>query len=190
VRRAQTIGSLGGVVGLLLACAAWSAGWPPKESSLDELPKSWDADEIAEQTPPYAAEGRVYVLAWKVEGDDRPFRVESCLVLKVLQEDDGYGRWCLAHLYRHPAEDRPQWRLATTHFSGAKGTKYWPDLEVFHAKRFKDRPGNKEVYASLSREEVGWRFEAEAGMKLLRGGTCEKNWQAALGEKPTRFVGK
>jgi hypothetical protein len=181
---------MGAVAILLITCAPWSAAFPQDQPVPNELPRAWSFDEIAKQTPPYGAEGRVYVLAWEVIEDDRPLRVESCLVLKVLDKESDYGRWCLAHLYRHPHEKKPEWRLSMTHVSGKKGTKYYPGLDLMHAKRFKTRPGNKELYAALSFEDVNWRFELDAGWKFVSCCLCEKSWEAAIGERPTRFFGR
>jgi hypothetical protein len=171
----------------LVTGTVWMATCPREQPVLNELPRSWSLEEIAKETPPYGTEGRVYVLAWKVVEDDRPLRVESCLVLKVLSKRGGYS---LAHLFRHPADKKPTWRLAMTHVTGEKGTKYYPGLWLFHARRFKERPGNKELYAALSLEEVNWTFEQEKGWRFVGCGVCEKSWQEALGEKPTRFFGR
>src|SRR5262249_795195 len=71
-------------------CATLWAVYQRAAAVPNELPRSWSLGEIAAQTPPYGTGGRVYVLAWKVVEDDRPLRVESCLVLKVLDADDGH----------------------------------------------------------------------------------------------------
>jgi hypothetical protein len=102
----------------------------------------------------------------------------------VLANNKGYY---LAHLYRHPNDKQPEWRESMTHVTGAKGTKYFPGLWLFHCKRFETKPGNKEVYAALSSEEVDWTFRLEGGWKYVGCGVCERSWQEAIGEKPTRF---
>jgi hypothetical protein len=189
-RRAQKFQSFVALAIFVTICATLWAVYQRAAAVPNELPRSWSLGEIARQSPPYGTGGRVYVLAWKVMEDDRPLRVESCLVLKVLDADDGHGRWCLAHLYRRPLEKEPEWQLSMTHVSGAPGTKYFPGLMIHHSKRFVERPGNKELYASLSVEDVGWTFEQEDGWKFVSCGVCEANWQAAVGEAPTRFFGK
>jgi hypothetical protein len=171
-------------VALLLASAAWLPADPQEKPVPNELPRSWDLDAIAKETPPLGSEGRVYVLAWKVVEDERPLRVESCLVLKVLAGNEGY---CLAHLYRHPAQKPSEWHLGMTHVTGKAGTKYFPGLDIMHVKRFKARPSNREVYAALSFEEVNWSFELTKSWKLVSCGVCEKSWQEAIGEQPTHF---
>ena len=153
----------------------------------NELPRSWSIEEIGKESPPYGAEGRVYVLAWQILEDDRPMRVESCLVLQIFEKEQEYT---LSHLYRHPDAKKPEWQLSMTHVSGEKGTKYYPGLWLFHAKRFKARPTNKDIYRALSMEEVNWRFELEKGWRFVGCGVCEKSWEEAIGERPTRFFGR
>src|SRR6516162_7945373 len=56
----------------------------------------------------------------------------------------------------------------------------------FNSKYFNSRPGNKEIYDSLSSlTDVNWRFER--GNNCVGCGVCEKSWQDAIGEKPSRF---
>jgi hypothetical protein len=171
-------------IGLIAATLALAAG--PPAGVPDELPRAWSLEEIAKATPPFGVRGRVYPLAWKVVEDDRPLRVESCLVLK----DDGEGRWTLTHLYRHPMAKDAAWRLSEIHVTGEPGTKYYPGLDILHVKRFAARPGNKDVYAALGLEGLGWKFGPEDGWRFVGCGVCEENWRAALGEKPTRFFGR
>jgi len=108
-------------------------------------------------------------------------------VLKALDKNEGYS---LAHLYRHPAEKEPKWQLSRLHVSGEEGTIYFPGLWISHCKRFKNRPGNKELYASLSWEDVGWSFGQEKGWKFVSCCVCENNWLAVIGETPTQFFGR
>jgi hypothetical protein len=172
---------------VLVALAPMSSPFPGVKTVPDALPRSWSLEEISKAAPPYGAEGRVYVLAWTVVEDSRPLRVESCLVLKILNEESENGRWCLAHLYRHPVDQKAKWRLSLTHVSGEPGTKYFLGVDLFHAKRFDEKPGNKELYAALAFEEVNWNFELEKGWTVVGCGVCERSWQEAVGEKPTRF---
>src|SRR5262249_22294025 len=147
------------VLALSVACTVLSGAKPKDESVPNELPRSWSLEEIAKATPPLGTEGRVYVLAWSVLQDDRRLRVESCLALRVLDKDDGHGRWCLAHLGRHPKDNKPEWQLAFSHILGAQDAKSLTGKWVFHQKWFKKKPGNKEIYASFSVEEVDWSFD-------------------------------
>jgi hypothetical protein len=174
---------------LLLSCTAWAAESRPAVCVPNEVPRSWSRKEIHEAALPPAS-GAAYVLAWQIVEDERPLRVESCLVLTLTKNEKGKQVWCLTHLYRHPAEEKPRWRLSMSHLTGAKGTKYWPGLWLWHYKQFNSRPSNKEVYAALSPEEVNWSFTLDTGWRYVSCGVCEKTWQAALGEKPTRFFGR
>jgi hypothetical protein len=175
-------------LGATLAFLATGSSVSPQEKRVpNELPRSWSLEEIAKQTPPYGTKDPVYVLAWKVIEDDRPVRVETCLVLKVLEKNEGYR---FAHLYRHPADKKPEWGLSMTHVSGEKGTKYYPGAWLFHTSTFKKKPSNEELYAALSFEEVNWSFSLEKGWKYVGCGVCEQNWKEAIGEKPTRFFGQ
>jgi hypothetical protein len=159
------------------------------ELGLHEIPRSWDFAEFDEQPP--RIPGKLHVLAWAVEDYDRGFRTERCILIRVLDEDDGFGRWHASHLYRDPNGKDRKWRESTMHVSGAEGTKYWPGLWIMHYKRFTKHPGNKEMYASMdSSEELYWGFKAEGDAKLVSCGVCEKAWEKVMGEKPTRFFKK
>lgn len=177
-------------VAVLWALGTASCRKPESKTSPHGIPSSWNLDEIARETPPYGYEGMkgVYVLAWAIREDDRPLKVEECVVMRVLEEDDGQGRWCLAHLWRQPDSRNAKWKLSTIHVSGAEGTKYWPGMWIHHAVRFKTRPTNKELYASLADglEGVRWSFELDPGWRYIDCGVCEQNWQTVTGEKPTQ----
>jgi hypothetical protein len=173
----------------VLLSATWATAFSQERPVPNELPPTWSLEEIAKATPPSGTEGRVYVLAWKVMEDDRPVRTETCLALRVLENNEGY---CLAHLYLwRPVGKKPVWTLSMIHVAGEKGTKYYPGADILHAKRFKNRPSNKELYAAISsEEEVGWSFEQDKGWKFVSCAVCEKSWHEAIGEKPTRFFGR
>jgi hypothetical protein len=174
-----------GVLVLVGGLTGGCANQPPVPNG---LPRSWNLEEIEKASPPREGTGQVYALAWKVEQDEQGHRVESCLTMRVLDWDDGEGRWCLGCLSRDPDAEKPKWRLPTVHVTGKPGTEYFPGLWIpdYH-KRFKGRPGNKEVYDSVS--AIGWSFTQRAGRKIVGCGVCEESWQAALGEKPTEFFG-
>jgi hypothetical protein len=150
----------------------------------DELPPAWDLEEISQATPPYAVDGTAHVLAWKILEDDRPLRVESCLVLKALENDEGYS---LVHLYRHPDGNEPKWGISQMHVTGEPGTNRFPGMWILHCKRFEQRPTNEEIYAALSYDGVGWQFEIESWWTRAKVRVCERNWQEATGEPPTQF---
>lgn len=154
----------------------------------DKLPASWKLDEIAKGAPPYGlgTEG-VYVLAWQTWWDGQPPQGGSCLVMRVLEEDDGYGgRWHLSHLYQRSDKD-PKWRISTAHIT--EGKELWQSRWVFHSKRFRNRPTNNDLYAALTdhRDGVPWSFALEPDSTVVDCGVCEQNWLKVTGEKPTQF---
>ena len=166
--------------------------WPVSAQEtdiLDDLPRSWDTQGTAKYFQPCGKNSPVclYILAWMVIEDDRPLRVESCLVLKV--RDKGEGYW-LGHLCRRPADKEPEWRLSTTYVIDGQETKYFRDRCITHAKIFKDKPSNKQLYDALKFEEVNWSFKQEKGWKFVSCGVCEKSWKQAIGEKPNQFFGQ
>ena len=172
---------------VLAALTAWSPVLSQDKTVSNQISRLVRLDDIPTRAPPYGKEGVVHVLAWKVMRGADGRRGEACLVMKVLEKDDGYGRWCLACLSRNPADKEPQWALTFAHLLGEKGSKHFLGRWVLHAKRFKDRPGNKEIYDSFSIEEVNWSFELQAGIGLVGCGVCEESWKAVIGEEPTRF---
>lgn len=163
---------------------------PAEDTVPNELPRSWDIKEIEKAAPPYGDGGgdRVFVLAWKIIEDDRPLRVETCLVLKELGAESKTGRWCLSHLYRHPLDKDNTWRLPPIWVSPPPPLGPEKAVAIDHLKRFKEKPGNKLIYDSL--KEVQWSFTLDDDWKLVSCGVCERAWEASIGEKPSRFFGK
>ena len=167
-------------VGLLLSMIATDPRW----SVPNELPRGWKIAEIKAAALP-TFDGRVYFLAWQIRQDDRPLRVESCLAVKVSRDGRGYT---LTHLYRHPGDPEPRWKVSNVHGIGRPGGP--PGQWRFHYKTFDGRPGNKELYAALAPEGVDWRWDTRHGFKFVGCGVCEASWQAVTREKPRRFFGK
>jgi hypothetical protein len=156
------------------------AGERPEELGPHEIPRSWDFAEFEEQPP--QTPGKVHVLAWAIEDRGGGFRVESCITIRVLDKNDGYGRWHAEHLYRHPGGKEPDWRISMMHALDDDFVGSW----YMHYKRFTERPGNKAMYAAMdSYKELHWSFKADFG--FVSCGVCEKAWEEVMGEKPTRF---
>jgi hypothetical protein len=130
----------------------------------NELPDGWRLDEIDQATPPNGVRGTTYVLAWKIVEDERPLRVEECIVMKQLQESDRGGGWVLADLYRHPTL-KNEWRVAT--LTTSPDPTFKEPTEVRRWEIYEGRPNNKQVYAFL--ETVKWRLAADEGWKLVDG---------------------
>jgi hypothetical protein len=188
MRRVRWVASASALLALVTACGSWSVAGSQKKTVPNELPRSWSLDEIAKETLPHGG-GLVYVLAWTILEPEKGLRIESCLALGVFDKDDGYGRWCLVHLDRFPKEKNPKWQESMAHVMGEKGTIYYPGLWIHHYKRFKKQPTNKDIYASLSWKGVDWDFGQPRGYQFVGCGVCEKSWEEAIGEKPTKFFG-
>lgn len=181
MRRILLLGSIVTATFLLVIGDSWTAPARPEKAVPNELPCAWSLEEIAKEAP---GDGRLFVLAWKIVEDARPVRAESCLVLRVIGKNEGY---CLSHLYRDPAAKKPEWEIMMTHvLDNFHSAGRW----VMHCTDFKKKPSNKEIYAALSREDVEWTFAQEEGWRFVACGVCEKSWQEAIGEKPTRFFGR
>jgi hypothetical protein len=143
----------------------------------DQFPQEWDVSDIENATPPNVA-GRVYILAWKIR-QNRTFRVDTCLVLKVLDKDDGHGKWVVAHLCRHPSWDDPSWHLAMVHATRKMGGgQILPGII-----RLQKPPDNGAIYAAS--EEINWSFIVEDGWEIIRFSVCKRSWENAIGEKPS-----
>jgi hypothetical protein len=155
-------------------------------SNSSELPRSWNVKQIEKEAPNGGA-GRFYVLAWYASEwtyTGKKYRADKCLVVRVLDKSES-GRWQLCGLYRCDSEGDFRWSLSMHHATGGEagptGMWYW------HHKQFKTRPANKDIYDALSRT-VLWRFQRDE--HCVGCGVCEKNWEAAIGERPTRFFPK
>jgi hypothetical protein len=163
--------------------------WPARSQDRehDGLPRSFDVKKIEEDAPNSGVPGSFYVLCWHTSAwtyEGKEYRQESCLALRVFGKDKP-ERWDLYHLYRRPFDKDPSWHLSMRHATGGEAgpTGRW----YFDFKVFKSHPGNKEIYDSLSSSSTGvnWRFER--GDNCVGCGVCEKSWQEAISEKPTRF---
>jgi len=151
------------------------------------LPYSWYVRQIEKDAPNSVVPGCFYVLAWDASAwtyMGKEWRVESCLALRVFGKDEP-DRWDLYHLYRRPLEKDSRWHISMHHATGGEAgpTGRW----YFHSKVFKSRPGNKEIYDSLSSSSTGVNWKFERGDDCVGCGVYEKSWQEAIGEKPTRF---
>lgn len=154
----------------------------PENKIIDDgaFPKDWSLEEIAKAAHPSAVPGATHVLAWKCIEDDRPWRVEDCLVVCRLNEVD----WYLANVARNLGiKGREKWELVMVHMGpGYKGDPFgrW----VMHIERYDKRPSNKDIYDFM--DEHYWRLGAENGSKLVGGAVCKTTWEAVVKEKPTR----
>jgi hypothetical protein len=158
-----------------------------QQPEADTLPRSWDVKQIEKDAPNSVVPGRFYVLAWHASAWTylgKEYQEERCLALRLFGKGQS-DRWDLYHLYRRPHEKGSRWNLSMHHATGGEAglTGRW----YFHAKVFTSRPGNKEIYDSLSLSSTGVNWKFERGDDCAGCGVCQKNWQEAIGEKPTRF---
>jgi hypothetical protein len=138
-------------------------------------------EDIADAAPPRSDDGATHVLAWKIIEDDRPLRVEYCLVLKEMKKPTkDQERWVIASLVRNPAKGK-EWNFVTIWITPDPELKNPPF--IMHVEKFKDRPKNAEVYRFM--DKFGWTLGADADWKLIDGGVCAA-WEKVVGEKPIR----
>jgi hypothetical protein len=138
-------------------------------------------EDIADAAPPRSDAGPTHVLAWKILEDDRPVRVEYCLVLKQLKKPTKkQGRWKVASLVRNPAQGK-EWNFVTIWLTPDPELKNPPC--IMHIEEYKSRPKNDDIYRFM--DKYRWSLGADRGWKLIDGGVCAA-WEKVLAEKPTR----
>lgn len=137
------------------------------------LPADWDPIRIAHATPElYNAllqASEVRVLAWLIEEDSRPLRVDRALMWIHYE-----NLWFLSNLYRHPlyADDR-DWHLNTV-----------TDV-VYQGKiSFSHPPTQADLNAFL--RATWWDFKPDNGFWFLAAQVCTDNWTATFQEAPWR----
>lgn|SRR5262245_55842833 len=156
-----------------------------------ETPEDWDLNEIAEAASFGRSSERepwdpivTHVLVWKVREDNRPLKVEECLVLQHQKDPNKNNeRWVLASLYRHP-EYRNEWEVSerTSRMLGADGERFCHRER--HYETYEVSPRNADVYAFM--DKVDWKLGADDGWRLLGRKICRQTWRTAIGEEPTR----
>jgi hypothetical protein len=141
----------------------------------ERLPASWHGEAMAnaarEQLGKAAAPSAVRVLAWQSEKDDRPLYLDSAILWLKLAN----GSEALAHVYRHPREERA-WHLSMVY-----------DAPFERLRVFAKRPTRDEVDAFLKR--TWWTFHVDSDFTLLGAEVCKDAWQEALGAPPWHAYG-
>jgi uncharacterized protein (TIGR03067 family) len=154
---------------------------PQPPATTREIPKAWRLEDIEDAAPPRSDAGPTHVLAWKIVEDDRPLRLEYCLVLKELKKPKkDKGQWVLASLVRNPAKGK-EWNFVTIWISPDPDFKNPPF--IMHIEEYKDRPKNVEIYRFM--DKYRWTLGSGDGWNLIDGGVCAA-WEKAVCEKPTR----
>lgn len=132
------------------------------------LPADWKPAEMATaatrtDTPIVSAQ----ILAWQVDEDDRPLRVERVLLWLKLRDN---GPYMLAHIYRHPKSEN-RWRVSQVY-----------DVPYVGSQSYAKRPGKTELERFIG--DSWWHFAATDGFRLLGAEVCAEAWQGAFGKRP------
>jgi hypothetical protein len=134
------------------------------------MPATWYLDEMVAalkylQPPPKTQVVRV--LAWHVQEDDRPLRVEQVLLWVKAEKS-----WILADLFRHPLGGaKAAWYISSITDVAQNGSHVY-DAAPTHAQ------------LDLFLKESWWKFEPSPGFKLLDSEVCRDAWTGAFGEPP------
>ena len=161
----------------------------PKLAREKQPPREWDRKAIAKALPHNWDDGPVYILAWEVKEDDRPFKYTRCLVVKKLDKATDRGeKWVLGALYYD--EKKKEWNQATLWLSPDPDGKTPP--AIWGYQFYRDRPVRSVVMNFL--KDRGWTFGEEKAWgisgdgparwivtRLIDGGVCGATWKAALG---------
>jgi hypothetical protein len=143
------------------------------------VPPGWDVAVMAREVFDFAIqEGNI--LAWKIEEDDRPLRIESAIILiRHIPAGSSAGLalgwpFILAHVYRHPQDDN-RWHVAMV-----------TDVAYTGMTQFVEQPTAAQLATFL--EDTWWTFGArDQDYRLLGAGVCGEAWRALFGvEPPTR----
>lgn len=135
------------------------------------LPAEWVPTEIAQAAlgdAKAAATATLRVLAWQFDEDDRPLLVHSALVWIQAGQS-----WRLAHLYRHPRDVKPSWRISMV-----------TDVPYAGAQSYARAPGRAELDRFL--DDTWWRFAPHSGFRLLDAEVCADAWRATFAQPPWR----
>lgn len=153
---------------------------PPKDnaaarsaSGCARLPAGWKLDEmVAAFGPAKGATARV--LAWQIDEDSRPLRVESVLLWLERPGGKGYG---LVNLYRHPQDKQPSWHLSMVY-----------DAPHVGFVLVRERPDRAVLDKFLV--DTWWTFGPRDGFRLMGSEVCAAAWQQAFGKPPWRAYAK
>jgi hypothetical protein len=111
------------------------------------------------------------ILTWRIEEDDRPLHLESCIVWVKFLNLDHQPTWRLGHLFRHSKASA--WISAWVTDVG-----YWDHAD------FNKPPTNKQVYEFL--KATWWKFGQNEDFVLLDCGVCANTWKELTSEPPSK----
>jgi hypothetical protein len=154
-----------------------------------ESPKEWDRKAMAKAMPFSWDAGQVYVLAWEIKEEDRPYRFTRCLVVKRLEKPTDKGeRWVLGALY-YDAKSKT-WDQVTLWLTPDPDGKTPPAIWGYEC--YRERPVRSVVLDFLKDRSWTFGYEKVRGTigaeperwivtRLIDGGVCASTWKSVLG---------
>jgi hypothetical protein len=146
----------------------------------DRLPPGWNADAIVAEATRFDASRRAAILAWRIEEDDRPWRVERALVwVELFGPQAPQKRFGLMAFARTPNEGPPSraptgWRLPQHHHG-----------EPIAIEWYAGPPDASQVDRFLAGIWRDFSFKAPSnGFKTLDAAVCRRAWRTHLGQVP------
>lgn len=142
-------------------------------AACERLPTGWLAREMIAVFQPYATTRvTVRVLAWQVDLDDRPLKVERALVWLRFAPEGKSPFFMLANLYRHP-DAKGSWAKAGV-----------TDVPHTAAERFDREPTRADLDKFL--KDTWWYFKPSDGFRMTGSELCARAWQGSFGQAPWR----
>ncbi len=166
--------------GLCGAPLLWAGAWFVGEGRANAViakvpPRSWRAFELVKEAAGITGKVRVeqaHILAWKIEEDERPWRLERALVCGRFRVEGREGvRHVLAEMVRTPMRDKPQW-----------GVYMIKCPRVVHRYFPARAPNNLSIEHFVN--DFGFSTRPLEGYRLLGGGVNVRAWRAVTGEEP------
>lgn len=148
----------------------------------DRLPVNWNLAEIKKAAYGF---GESKVLAWSILEDNRPLRVENCLVGNIAGEGE---EWRIIVLFRRPLSKNKfwhKWHVPAMHVTYPKGHRLFPGFWHSGFELFEGHPSDKDVVVFLSRPTISWSFTTDAKWRLIDSHISPGNWKWFTGELPS-----
>jgi hypothetical protein len=139
------------------------AEWAPERADFplrqDRPPTAWKKIQINEGLPLRWEKGTVYLLAWEVIKDDRPWEHTQALVLKKFHRPTAQGghTWVLAQLYHHPEDAGLLWegpRRIPPPLARDEKMPQLTDTELFGYEFYQELPTDEQIQKFLN--QTNW----------------------------------
>jgi hypothetical protein len=138
----------------------------PWDYDVGDILEAIDPDPVSRKT----ASARI--LTWLIEVDDRPLLIDRAILWVHYQFPNGKDSWTLAHLYRHPLDERrTEWQVSRVY-----------DVPYVGQRPYAVAPRAAELETFLN--ETWWRFDAIDAFRLLDADICTKAWTDSIGSAP------